>query len=189
MDEHDRRVIGFQRQRLIVGFEGRHIEKIREAPGLFIVRDDCPKGMFMESLTPRPELENTRKSIRRDHTGWLGMEDSNSSIPQRIWRADRPSVAVEPCSRGGFLDPRVRILPPQPAGAVSPIRFPAARELPTFPRVMLACPSLWLANSGLLALDPVALRRSARHFPISISAYPRPVRYVTETGFRIRKSR
>jgi hypothetical protein len=27
---------------------------------------------------------------------------------------------------------------------------------------------------------------SARHFPISVSAYPRPVRYVTETGLRSR---
>jgi hypothetical protein len=33
------------------------------------------------------------------------------------------------------------------------MRFLAVRELPTFPRVMLACPSLWLANSGLSALD------------------------------------
>jgi len=30
---------------------------------------------------------------------------------------------------------------PQPASAVSPMWFPAVRELPTFPRVMLACPS------------------------------------------------
>jgi hypothetical protein len=44
-------------------------------------------------------------------------------------------------------------LPPQPARAVSPIRFPAVRELPTFPRVGLARPSLWPANSGLSALD------------------------------------
>jgi hypothetical protein len=29
---------------------------------------------------------------------------------------------------------------------------------------------------------------SARHFPISVSAYPRPVRYVTETGLRSRIS-
>jgi hypothetical protein len=27
---------------------------------------------------------------------------------------------------------------------------------------------------------------SGRHFPISVSAYPRPVRYVTETGLRSR---
>ena len=26
----------------------------------------------MESLTPRPELENTRKSHSGDRTGWLG---------------------------------------------------------------------------------------------------------------------
>jgi hypothetical protein len=44
----------------------------------------------MESLTPRPELENTRKSNRRDRTGWLGMEDSNSqmSLPElafEVW--------------------------------------------------------------------------------------------------------
>ena len=69
MDEDDRRVIGFQRQRLIVGFERRHIEKIREAPGLFIVRDDCPKGMFMESLTPRPELENTHRAGQKGGPG------------------------------------------------------------------------------------------------------------------------
>jgi hypothetical protein len=37
--------------------------------------------------------------------------------------------------------------------AVSPIGFPAVRELPTFPRIMLACTSLWLANSGLSALE------------------------------------
>ena len=46
-----------------------------------------------------------------------------------------------------------RILPTQPARAVSPIRFPAVRELPTFPRVRLARPSLWPANSRLSALD------------------------------------
>ena len=39
-----------------------------------------PARIFTESLTPRPELENTRKSHGRDRTGWLGMEDSNSRI-------------------------------------------------------------------------------------------------------------
>src|SRR4029077_10751784 len=58
-------------------------------------------------------------------------------------------------------NPEVRILPPQPASAVSPIRFPAVRELPTFPRVMLVCTSLWLANSGLSALDWWLWRRQS----------------------------
>jgi hypothetical protein len=49
------------------------------------------------------------------------------------------------------------------------VRFLAVRELPTFPRVMLACVSLWLANSGLSALDPVALRRQS---PLTIFQFP-----------------
>jgi hypothetical protein len=52
----------------------------------------------MESLTPRPELENTRKSIRDQ----LGMEDLNSSIPQRIWRADRPPLRSSHAREAAF---------------------------------------------------------------------------------------
>jgi hypothetical protein len=59
----------------------------------------------MESLTPRPELENTRKSHRSDRTGWLGMEDSNSqmSLPKLAFQV-RPEF---PCHFGTFADQRL----------------------------------------------------------------------------------
>jgi hypothetical protein len=52
----------------------------------------APGRMFMESLTPRPELENSRKSNRRDRTGWLGREDSNlrMSGSKSVWDAEVP---------------------------------------------------------------------------------------------------
>jgi len=41
----------------------------------------------------------------------------------------------------------------KPASAVSPIGFPALRELPTFPRVRPARPSLWSVNSAFSGQD------------------------------------
>jgi hypothetical protein len=75
---------------------------------------------------------------------------------------------------------------PSQASAVSTMRFLAVRELPTFPRVSLARPSLvgkfLTFGSGLMALRRQSL--------LVIFQFPfrqclRSVRYGTETGLRI----
>jgi hypothetical protein len=120
---------------------------------------------------------DSRKSNRRDRTGWLGWEDSNSqmSLPKlafEVWpefpfilerlairdfsrlscqrvtctpvqSAMEYGAPIAPPSRSSHArevaspDPRVRLLPPQPASTVSPIRLPAVQVLPTFPRMVL----------------------------------------------------
>jgi transposase len=76
----------------------------------------------------------------------------------RIWRADRPSVAVKPCSRGGF------------SGSESSNPFPGLGEPPTFLEAALSVEfeyAFQLGRSPALS----ALARPARPLPRYLPPY------------------
>jgi hypothetical protein len=178
------------------------------------------------------QFSRSRKSNRRDRTGWLGWEDSNSqmSLPKlafEVW-PEFPFIsqrlAIRDFSR--LSCQRVTCTPVQSISAMnmarrSPLRRGQAmleRRLLWIREFESSHPSQPASQCGLsysisgcastadipagYAGAPESLAGkfrtfgsepsgfaapvSARHFPISVSACPRPVRYVTETGLRSR---
>jgi len=154
--------------------------------------------------TEAPQWALSRRGKSREHQGCstgtltvtLCLQRKSSPLCEKIWlcRLFRPWLAARSCyasscSKGALQNDICRFESYMPS---QPVRSPLCdfrvcenrrhsrglgwRALVSGWQIL----ELQVRTGGFV--EPV----SARHFPISVSACPRPVRYVTETGLRSR---